>query len=336
MSDRINHFLKNTKIYIKPYCLWERDYDYTHKLSHEDREWLTQFTNEYINGRFDLRGKDGKKLKSIFLNDEHIISLYKKYKSDPDEFEKLKKECESENRRRKNLYNKHRKKEYDYFVQFINCKDKTEKANLIKKYNKRFCKDYNLKTKLKHFSRSEKTPDKYKCISIKEWIRTKIYRELNNTYKKEVDCLSSDVDLNTKKSNYVEYDEYTMRPEVLSEMEEIQEEFKEYYRESKIILFINKYLVYACDLERDDDLLNVVDESYLLYLNNKMEKWRFYLSMYRVIKVLKIIDIKDSFAKQLIEMLDNIYTNIIFKRTMLIKKINGKDCKTLKKSDPLI
>jgi hypothetical protein len=38
------------KAYVNSSVKWEYDFDYLHKLTDEEREWLARFVREYING----------------------------------------------------------------------------------------------------------------------------------------------------------------------------------------------------------------------------------------------------------------------------------------------
>lgn len=307
-----NHFKDDIKIKISPYDWWRRDYDYVKNLSPEDREWLTRFTNEYINGRFDLKDENGKKFESLFLNDKRITKKYQEIKKNKEDFEELKNECKKENNKRKRIYQKHKKREYQYFAEFVNTKDLKEKENLIKRYNKIFKTKYDKNTKIKDFKASSEVPNKYKELSIKEYLKKKVYRELNNTYYRKQDVANRFVDFVRKESTLLEYKDIIYKEETEDDLEQY---FLKKYNENDLIGFAFDVLSYIADYNNMDKYLDLLQETKSFYETKHLTKSMTFLTYYRVLTVFNMSDIEDYECKLRIKVLKNAFEKIIFPRS---------------------
>ena len=316
-----NHFFKGIKIKLKPYMIWANDYDYIKKLSKEEKEFIAQFHNEYYNGRFDLRYR-GKQIESIFLNDKRITGLYIQAKQDPEQFKELKELTRQENDDRKRKYNKHKSREFDYFSRFVNCKDLAQKEKHLKSYNKIFCTKYTMDAKIPDFKPSNKIPKKYKHLSIKEFIKVSIYRELNNQYSKRNDATNREIDLNYEKSLIYEYKDEVYNDRLdTQDLDDLRSLFLEKAQESDYIGFVFEALLYVCDLLNNKDYVILVLENKELYENKALSKAKTYLSLYRLLKVLEIENHNDPEVKEVVKILRNTYETIIFPKSKKLRQL---------------
>lgn len=202
------------------------DQDYEDKLSADEKEWLKNFNNEYYNGRFDHP-------EPVMISKDRILKEYARIKSNPEEYEKFKKDLTKYNQEKTEKYPNYIANTYKRFLKLIDLKktnDKNfkamiktgEKVNNHKgKVNEKLVKEYQVK-----FERFYKTDELLK-EELKKYNK---YTSLNYTVEQLV--LS-----NYKKPTVIPTKYKTLTPEE--------------YISSKIV---NRYNTQA--QQKKEDLLN--------------------------------------------------------------------------------